>query len=183
MVKINIFSLPAQGGDTYNNVTGSSREVPQCIKARALPRRAAHLPFSRTFRSLRAASAFPGPHRLLRAAPPLPPGPAPRGAGGVRSRHGDGTRHRARRRRLAGIVREGGRGRKRKPHVEPVSGCRSFWKLRLIVIFKAAAAALGLLLVRPPACATGTGSHSNTGSEPGKVGASLWRRGHGRGGL
>lgn len=45
------------------------------------------------------------------------------------------------RRRLVGIVRERRRRRKRKPHVEPVSGCRSFWKLRLIVIFKAAAPA------------------------------------------
>lgn len=65
-----------------------------------------------------------------------------------------------RRLRLAGIVRERGRRRKRKPHVEPVSGYRSFWKLRLIVIFKAAApAALPLL---PPVRGTGG---SSAGSE------------------
>lgn len=39
---------------------------------------------------------------------------------------------------MAGSVREGGRRRKRKPHVEPASGRRSFWKLRRVVVFKAA---------------------------------------------
>uniref|UniRef100_A0A803TFQ1 Heat shock protein 105 kDa n=1 Tax=Anolis carolinensis TaxID=28377 RepID=A0A803TFQ1_ANOCA len=38
---------------------------------------------------------------------------------------------------LARSVPECPRRRKRKPHVEPATGCRSFWKLRSIVIFKA----------------------------------------------
>lgn len=173
MCRMNTFSLPAQRGVTYNSATRSSGEASQRIEVGALPRRAAALPCSRTFPAA-GAPAFPGPR---------PPGTAPRGAGGVRDRHGNGARHRARRCRLVGIVREGARGRKRKPHVEPVSGCRSFWKLRLIVIFKAAALPLGPLPVRPPARATGTGGRSSTGSEPGRAGASFWRRRHGRGGL
>lgn len=88
-----------------------------------------------------ASHIWPRPFPLGRA--PFPPPPlallSESAASAVAMRTGDVTGFW--RRRLVGIVRERRRRRKRKPHVEPVSGCRSFWKLRLIVIFKAAAPA------------------------------------------
>lgn len=83
------------------------------------------------------------PRPFPRGHAPFPPPPlallSESAASAVAMRTGDVTGFW--RRRLVGIVRERRRRRKRKPHVEPVSGCRSFWKLRLIVIFKAAAPA------------------------------------------